>query len=147
MHPLFALGPFLFEFVMSTSNAESTLPTPFNWVLEDGECCETQAGQANPALDIDFRVSADGGSLDLKVDARHACDIYNMDVDLQIVTADAALWKLRASEKGSFHWSFGPGQEHKLPDPIGVNASVTILATSECGTITREARKAFLFQT
>lgn len=146
MHTVCILGPFLFGFVMNTSNAKSTGATPFKWVLEDGECCETLAGQANPALDIDFKVSADSRSLDLKVDARHACDIYNLDIDLQIVTADAALWKLRASENGSFHWSFGPGQAHQLPDAIGVNASVTILATSESGTFTREARKAYLFQ-
>ena len=131
---------------MSTTNAESTTPNAFKWVLEEDDCCETMAGQANPTLDIDFSVSADGGSLDLKVDAKHACDIDHLDVDLQIITADAALWKLRASEKGSFHWSFGPNQPHKLPDSIGVNASVIVSATSVCGTFTREQRTAYLFQ-
>ena len=87
---------------MITSHAERTTSPSFNWILEDDECCETQEGQANPSLNIDFKVSPDGGSLDLKVDASHACNILNLDIDLQIITADAALWKLRASEKGFF---------------------------------------------
>lgn len=131
---------------MSTSHAERTTSPSLNWILEDDECCETLEGQANPSLKIDFKVSPDGGSLDLKVDASHACNIYNLDIDLQIITADAALWKLRASEKGSFHWSFGPNRQHKLPDSVGVNASVIVSATSECGTFTREQRTAYLFQ-
>ena len=131
---------------MSTPKAESQTPNQFQWVRETGECCESMAGQANPSLDIDFSISADGESLDLNVDAKHACDIHNLDIDLRIVTADAGLWKLRASETGSFNWSFGPGREHKLPDAIGVNASVIISATSECGSFTREQRTAYLFQ-
>ena len=130
---------------MNTRQESNSSPIEPSWLLLKDDCCETQDGQANPSLQVTLSVSADGQTLKLDVNTNHPCGIKQVDVDLRFITSNAEVWKLIATEHGSFSWTFSPTSDRQLPEPIGVSASVIVLAISDCGTFARETRRMYLF--
>ena len=130
---------------MNTEHEFASNPQEPAWLLLKDDCCETQEGQANPALQVVLSVSVDGRTLSLDVQTDHPCGMKQVDVDLRIITSNAEVWKLIATEHGSFTWTFSPQSDRQLPEPIGVSASVIVLAISDCGTFARETRRMYLF--
>ena len=130
---------------MNTENEFTPTTQEPGWLLLKDDCCETQEGQANPVLQVSLSVSVDGRTLSLDVKTDHPCGIKQVDVDLRIITSNAEVWKLIATEHGSFTWTFSPQGDRQLPEPIGVSASVIVLAISDCGTFARETRRMYLF--
>lgn len=130
---------------MNTEDSILQGPQDSSWLLLKDDCCETQEGQANPLLSVNLFVSVDGKSLKLDVTTDHPCGIKQVDIDLRFITSNAEVWKLIATEHGSFSWTFSPRDERQLPEPVGVSASVIVLSISDCGTFARETRRTYLF--